>query len=446
MANIYVRSTDGSDSDNGSTWALAKATATGAAAIDAAGDTIYLSDAHSESTASAVTIALAGTVAAPTKVIAGDDAAEPPTAVATATIATTGANALIITGSAYFEGLILIAGSGGSTTELQLNKTAGGSIQRYNNCSLRLGTSHATGRIDIGQDSSINGMLTELINTTLSYANTSQRLEFGGTLVIKGGSFVGGSSAITTFLEARSQRGTRALIEDFDMSAAAQALVLMVGGTAIGCGGTVVFRRCKLPASWSGTLVSTALTIPGTRAEMYNCAAGDTNYALWIEDYAGSIRHETTIVLTGGASDGTTPISWKMVSGANASYPMNLLYSSEMGDWIETVGGSTTLTVEFIHDSVTDLNDDEIWLEVDYLGTSGFPLGTLITDAKATVLTGAAAQASSSATWTTTGLTNPNTQKLSVTFTPQEKGFYSARVALAKASTTVYVDSKIIVS
>jgi len=37
MTQLYVRSTDGSDSDNGTTWALAKATATGAAAIEAAG-------------------------------------------------------------------------------------------------------------------------------------------------------------------------------------------------------------------------------------------------------------------------------------------------------------------------------------------------------------------------------------------------------------------------
>ena len=59
MATIYVRSTDGNNADNGSTWALAKATIAGAAAIDAAGDTVFVSDAHAESTAGAVTLTFA---------------------------------------------------------------------------------------------------------------------------------------------------------------------------------------------------------------------------------------------------------------------------------------------------------------------------------------------------------------------------------------------------
>lgn len=37
MADLYVRSTDGSDTDNGTTWALAKAGLSGAAGIDAVG-------------------------------------------------------------------------------------------------------------------------------------------------------------------------------------------------------------------------------------------------------------------------------------------------------------------------------------------------------------------------------------------------------------------------
>jgi hypothetical protein len=56
MANLYVRSTDGNNSDNGTTWALAKATVAGVAAIDAAGDTIYLSQDHNETTASSVSL------------------------------------------------------------------------------------------------------------------------------------------------------------------------------------------------------------------------------------------------------------------------------------------------------------------------------------------------------------------------------------------------------
>lgn len=175
--------------------------------------------------------------------------------------------------------------------------------------------------------------------------------------------------------------------------------------------------------------------------EAYNCDSADTNYRLWVEDYCGSIKDETTLVKTGGASDGDTPLSWKMASSANAEYPLHILRSPEIfSERITSVGGSKTITVDILRDSATNLKDDEIWLEVQYLGTSGFPLSLFADDAKADVLATAADQAASSATWTTTGMTNPNKQKLEVTFTPQEKGVAIVTVCMAKASATVYVD------
>ena len=178
---------------------------------------------------------------------------------------------------------------------------------------------------------------------------------------------------------------------------------------------------------------------------MHNCDSGDTNYRLWAENYKGSIKSETTIVRTSGSSDGTTSLAWKMSTSANAEYPTIVLYSPERAIWNETTGSAKTLTVEIVHDSQgagsgSKFQDDEIWLEVMYLGTSGFPLGTWITDAKADVLATAANQADSSVTWTTTGLATPVKQALSVTFTPQEKGHFIYRIAMAKASKTCYVD------
>lgn len=174
---------------------------------------------------------------------------------------------------------------------------------------------------------------------------------------------------------------------------------------------------------------------------MHNCDNADTNYRIWQEGYAGSVRSETTLVRTGGSGDGTTTLSWKMATSANAEYPLILLESGEIhSEWIDTVGAAKTVTVEILHDSTTNLKDDEIWLDVQYLGTAGFPLGSFANDAKADVFATAADQTTSTVAWTTTGLTNPNKQKLSVTFTPQEKGVAICRVMMAKASYTVYVD------
>jgi hypothetical protein len=131
-----------------------------------------------------------------------------------------------------------------------------------------------------------------------------------------------------------------------------------------------------------------------------------------------------------------------MVTNANAEFPMLTLDMPELHQWNDTTGSAITATVEILHDSATALTDKEVWLEVMYLGTSGYPLGSFATDT-VDVLATAANQASSSATWTTTGMANPNKQALSVTFTPQEKGYIVATVRLAKASKTVYVCPKI---
>jgi hypothetical protein len=82
-----------------------------------------------------------------------------------------------------------------------------------------------------------------------------------------------------------------------------------------------------------------------------------------------------------------------------------------------------------------------------YMGTSGNPIGTAINNHKADYFGTAAdhAAGTGAGNWTKS-MTNPNSQKLSCTFTPQEKGYISARVHLAKANYTIYVHPDIVVS
>jgi hypothetical protein len=108
--------------------------------------------------------------------------------------------------------------------------------------------------------------------------------------------------------------------------------------------------------------------------------------------------------------------------------------------WNDNSGSSKTATVEILTDSASALNNDDVWLEIEYLGDSGSPLASFANNSKASIVASNAAQTSSSATWTTTGITNVMKQKLQITFTPQQKGVVKAVVKLAKASCTVYVD------
>ena len=447
MANIYVRNTDGSDSDNGSTWALAKATLTGAAAIDAAGDTIYLSQAHSESTSAPVTIALAGTASNPVNVICGNDAAGPPTAVATtAIIATTLTNAITVSGSCYVFGVSFDCATGATSASINLSAGAN-QAQIYDNCALRLNSTGVAGtRLNLGNTSTGQVGLVELHDCVLRFSGNAQGLTTGKTRIkIIGGSIESGSTAqISGFFRGNPASGVSDIvIRNFDFSNLGSACSMHEGFGA-NHAGTLVIQDCKMPSGWSGGVG--VVTSPSFRASMYNCDNADTNYRLWIEDYAGSIVSETTIVRTGGATDGTTPISWKLTTSANANEYVAPLISDPISVWNETTGSAKTITVEIVHDSVTALDDDEVWVEVTYLGTSGYPLGSVITDHRTNILATPAAQTSSSETWTTTGLTNPNKQRLSVSITPQEKGFITARVFVGKPSYTIYVDPEITVT
>lgn len=436
MTNRYVRSTDGSDADNGLTWATAKATVAGAIATPVvAGDTIYVSQSHAETTAGALSWGTAGTVASPTRILCGNDGAEPPTALATtATITTTGASAISMSGVCYVYGLTFNSSDGANVPQV----TTSGSRVRLDTCVLNLVGTSSTGVLGNGSGTA----WLDLINCNIKLSNAGQGFRGNGRLYWNGGGVVSGSSTPTNLITAYNLGGATSgvefLIENVDFSNFGAATNFSI---PVPAGAVLRIRNCKLPASWSGALVSSAFTTPG-RAEMFNCDSGATNYKIKIQDNGGNIDQETLIVRTGGASDGTTPISWKMVSAANCNYPHITLATPNMVLWNETTGSSKTLTVEIIRDSATALTDKEIWLEVDYYGSSGSPLGTLITDAAATVLTSAANQTSSSATWgdQSPSMANPNKQSLSVTFTPNAKGFFIGRVMLAKASTTVYVD------
>lgn len=440
MADIYVRSTDGNNADSGATWALAKADIAGAAAIDAAGDTVWLSQNHAESTAGSIAITWAGTLAAPMRIICGNDGAEPPTAVATtATVSTTGGAAITLNGVAYHYGTAFQAGSGASATNIALGSGDGAHLV-FDTCVLNCRATVTANRLAIGSAGGVGQENTVVLrNSTLRFDNASQGIALRqATLQMSGGGLHASGAAVTTLFATAPVTGGIATLDGCDLSSGASSMNIVATGAAMA--GKIILRNCKLPASWSGSLLGGAPATTAFRAEMWNCDSADTNYRIWIEDYAGSIKHSSAVYKD--AFSGGTKHSYVFATSANASYPAIPLVGPEFFADNATTGSNVTATVEVVTDNVT-LTDGECWLEVMYLGTSGVPLGAWASDCKADVLATAANQTTSSETWTTTGLTTPVKQKLSVTFTPQEAGYIIGRVVLAKASTTVYVDPEL---
>lgn len=443
MAIIYLRSTDGSDSNDGSTWALAKATLAAALTAAGAGGTVYVSRDHAETQATAMNLDSPGTAASPVRVLCVNDAAEPPTALATtATVSTTGNAAMNFTaGYVYCYGVTFNCGSGFNNARMNFGALTTSSwwwriergklalVATGNDMPIIVGTSVGAG-VGTGQ--------LELVDTVVSFAHAAQHIRVHRNFSWRGPSdaagTVGTAPTALIVIPGRGVSGPTVKVSGVDLSAASGALVDVAGAA----GARVSFENCKLHASATVT-TGTPFGPNGTIVELVNCDSADTNYNYHRHSYQGDITDETTIVRTDGASNGDVPFSLKMVSSANAKF-FSPLESPPVTVWNETTGSAITVSIPVVTDGVT-LTDAEAWIEVEYLGTSGFPLSTIASDRAADILATPANQTTdATSTWTTTGLSSPLKQTLSVSITPQEKGLIRARVMLARASTTMYVD------
>lgn len=428
----------------GADWANAYTALATAFGAKAAGDDFWVSEDHAETQASAMTCNCPGTATSPCRVICVDHAGTVPPVSAdlrtTATVSTTGANNLTLNGGAYYYGIAFQAGSGASSASVlaQGDNSLG---LWFEACKFVLNGDGGSSRISFGA-ASTSGYVTRLINTTMQFGptNTNQFSTIRGRFLWENtANAIAGSTIPTTLFASGTGIGLDARFVGVDFGAVGSGKSLFDHSTKQ-MPSRITFIDCKLGSS----VAITTGTVDGWGApivRLVNCDSGNTNYRSAVYMYEGSIVSESTIVKSSGATDGTTPISRKMVSSARTKFYAPL--RSDWSDWIQfwdDTTGSKTVTIATVTDNVT-LKDNEAWVEVEYLGTSGYPLGLFASDAAADVLNAGTNQTTDgTSTWTTTGLTTPVKQSLSTTFTTTGKGLYRVRVCLAKASTTMYFD------
>jgi len=438
MADVYLRSTDGNDADDGSTWALADATLVASLVAAGAGGKSYVSDAHAETQAANMDMASSGTAASPTKVLCGDDVAEPPTTVTTsATVTTTGSNHMSFTGFAYVQGVTFNMGTGNANDTIKWTDASPWSWT-FEDCALNVVSTHASAGFQVGNygNNTEDDQALRFINTDISFGNSSQGFIWVSCLFDWHGGSVTGTAPTTLFLAKASGSIGQVNLFGVDLSAFGSGKNL-VDVSATGGKRTIYkFVGCKLGASV--TIATGDVAGPGgPEVECINCDSADTRYRWYKKACGGESLTETTIVMTGGAQVDSVAISRKIVTTANVNdvFPF-------FGQWHQfwnTDLTAQTLTVEMVTDNVT-VTDGEVYVELWYAGTSGTPLYLLLTDRVADFLTTPSNQAASTQAWTTTGLTTPIKQKLTVAFTALETGLILWRVAATKASLTMYYD------
>lgn len=452
---VFTARAPGYSSGSTADWAFAAIYAdylvNGSNGLITGSDRLFVSDNHAESVAA--TIALLFLTTGSAQMICVDDSAAPPTTPATtATITTTGNTSITVNGNAYIYGINFSAGSGSTTGGVAI-ASASNSCLELDTCSTKApGTAGAQ---NIGYAQNLKQYL--VLRNHLFYFTSSaatNRIFVGGCVRIYGCTFDFTSYSPTDFLFSinTTNRGNDLEIYDVDMSNANAACSVFKGGS-INSVCRMVASGVRVPASWTGGLLQTAIDGAGVTAEMWHYGNSAVNYRFWTETFLGSCKDDTGVALSsgdGGASDGTNPMTIKMTTYASvAAYPSAYLLSPWMNCRWQDTPGSKTGTLEVIHSGVGGgtsgaLLDTEMWAQVQYLGNASYPISSVAND-RAAALAAGADQASSSVTWDSSPST-PVKQKLAVSFTDGLKGAPRMRACLAKPNVTVYVNARGIVT
>lgn len=217
----------------------------------------------------------------------------------------------------------------------------------------------------------------------------------------------------------------------------------IVSGSSIG---DLLLRNCKMAATWTPT--SSGTTGNACSLIFVNCGSADAPTYLYNRKTEGEIISSSTIYRSSGAQIEGASTSWLVTTTATCSQdePYN---SPEIYGYISSTGSKTFDL--YITNDTADFNDNEVWLEIDYLGTASSGMWSNKSDYMADRLATPAAQTDdTSSTWNGSGPSYTYKQKLSVTATVNTVGMFRARVCVGVASIAstrkFYIDPLVTVS
>lgn len=446
MADYFVSSA-GSNTSPYETWAKAATSlATALAAATTTGDRVIIQydgvPSGDAEAAANVTHTIAGNVAVISASNDGGSSFTPTAMGATYWLGnstTSRGIAIVGTKNAYFYGLTFrIAGSGPSN--LTIGNTAADALHfEFDNCYLWQGSSDTTTRIATGNtgNGSTNTYV-RFLSCAFRFGSTGGAFALSGTVSIEGGSIASAGSAPTVLFTDPSAGFTygTTYVEGADLSHVTGTLV----GSHANRGKIHRFVNCKFGSGVTVLANQTPANKGSAIAKVFDCSSGDEHYKLEYHDAFGSLTTDVGIYANDGAQyDGTNRCSWKIVTTANCAY-----YTPFVSPWFDVYHSGTsavTPSIEILRNgSTTAYQDDEVWGEWSYKGTTGSTKTTLINDRKA-LEASAANQGAGVGTSGWTGDTGAWSGKLvGASITPAEIGHIRGRVYVGEPSITVYVD------
>jgi hypothetical protein len=435
----YVRSGAGGTAD-GLSWTNAKLTLAATLTGASAGDYVYISEDHAETTAASITLTSPGTGAAPVCIWCINHTSN--TLATTGAVSTTGSSSSIVIGSggvAYIYGITFNVSDGSNGGNFT---TTGAANWIFDTCKINLTTS-STSVLSLAVSTACPKIT--FINTPIKFGHTSQHINVEQVDLkwLNTANAVDSAGSAPTSLilfTSASAYPAKVLLDGLDLSKVTGSLFTLTSNLALN---ECYVQNCKLG---TGVALSTGAigSDVGPVVRMDNCTStSGVNYQMEHDKYQGTIKTEATIIRTGGATDGTTPLSWLLTSNTTPTF-FKPLESPAIVFW----STATTKTPTVYITSNTALTTADIWLEVEYLGTVNYPKSVFalgraaVADTPPVIPTGTGLSADGTSTWGGTAQTYKYTLTTSA-LTTAMAGPVKVKVMLAHASITVYVDPKV---
>lgn len=397
-----------------------------------AGNQFAVASNNAETRAAPLTLNSPGTQANPCSVYCISNT----TTLANATLATTASfnstttNSLGVSttnNASYYYGCQFLAGTTNNAANITVGTQNALLPTFLESCKLTLNNTASGSNISLSATDEYGIFCTncDFVFGATSQTMNSGNLNSGATII--GGTIAATGSVPTTLFSPNTFGATSYMVlRDVDLSNVTGTIT-----TSPTRGGHTTMQNCKLGAS---VVFMTSQIEYMNFIKAHNCDSTNTNYRYYFANAIGTVQQETTVVRTGGATNGTTPISWAIATTANAKFTQPFV-SEQLAAWHTTTGSAFTITVYLTTN--TTLTNGDFWIEVEALTTSGFPLATNTTTRPNPLASTTALTTDSSSVW---GGSISNKYVITTTVTPQSAGPIKVRLYASKASVTIYAD------
>lgn len=369
-----------------------------------AGNTIFVGDDHDETQAAEIYLQGPGTPAAPCYVYCIDHTVSLPPGSGNlkTTAVVNGPGTIALYGFWAVYGVIFQ--SNNLSTSFTINNNGAGTM-RFDDCSFQMTASTGNTHFEIGGGSGLCQVL--LNNTTVSFGSSGQLIACNNVRLTWKNTQNAVQGVAPLRLFSYTSVACTIVLDGLDLSALTTVIVDSNQNAPL----NVTLTDCKLAAGV--TVAASPILSGGAAVDVIRSDSAATIYQAQRYNYFGQQVPSIIVVRTGGASDGTTSVSYSITTSANAlwDFPYEAF---PIAIWNPVTGSTVTCTVHGIWNAAALPNNDQVWLDVEYLGSASSPLASFATGSKANNLATGTALAADTSAWDSEATARANSTAYSV--------------------------------